>query len=172
MTNWENHVVIRWALRLLAAMVIAIFFIQMYTAQYSLGGIELKNMSVSLFEVATGTGEGMKTISRYAGDVLNTGGRTVSFPVLFLFPVALLTGIVFSFIPKLKKVAKYVYCGAFLLNFALVFGVFAFFFGRIENLAVIPNAWFTVSYWCSLAGFLCATALMFQYCMAVAKGEI
>ena len=39
MTNWENHVVIRWALRLLAAMVIAIFFIQMYTAQYSLGGI-------------------------------------------------------------------------------------------------------------------------------------
>ena len=89
MTNWENHVVIRWALRLLAAMVIAIFFIQMYTAQYSLGGIELKNMSVSLFEVATGTGEGMKTISRYAGDVLNTGGRTVSFPVLFLFPRSL-----------------------------------------------------------------------------------
>lgn len=172
MTNWEKHVVVRWALRLLAAMVIAIFFIQMYTAQYSVGGVGLKNMSVSLYEVATGSGDAMKTISRYAGDILNTGGRTVSFPVLFLFPVALLVGIVFSFIPKLKKVAKYVYCGAFLLNFALVFGVFAFFFGRIENLAVIPNAWFTVSYWCSFVGFLSATALMLKYFMAVAKDEL
>ena len=83
MTNWENHVVIRWALRLLAAMVIAIFFIQMYTAQYNLGGIELKNMSVSLFEVATGTGEGMKTISRLRGTFsIQAGGLS---PSLFCF---------------------------------------------------------------------------------------
>ncbi len=171
MTNLENHVVVRWALRLLAAMVVAVFFIQMYMAKYSIAGIGLKELSVSLFEVATGSGSAMAYISEYAADLLGSGGRTVAFPVLFLFPAALVTAVVFSFIPKLKKVAKYVYCGAFLLNFALVFGVFAFFFNRIENLAVIPNAWFTVSYWCSLIGFLGTTSLMLKYFMAVAKGE-
>ncbi len=149
----ENHAAAIWTLRILAAFVMVMFFVPVYNVHMTLTGSS-PIAKVSLYHAATGTGNAFNVLR------LTMPSVPQSFPVLFLFLLPPVAAIALSFIPRLKFCAKYIYCLAFALCIAVIVGLFAFMIERINNVHVIPTAWWGLWFFLTLAGFILATGVM------------
>ncbi len=154
----EKHPAVVWSLRLLAALAIGAFFIEMYAVKFKLGVVVDIDV-LSLNKIALGEGEAMKQLAKLSND------RSKMYPALYLYLLPFVAGIVFSFIGKLKPYAKYVYAVGFLVSLVIIFTLFAALVGRIDNVGVLPNGWYHVAYFVALAGFVLSMASILRYAM-------
>ena len=154
----EKNPIVIWALRVLAIAVMAAFFIPMYGVKYNVLGVTTWDIDiVSFLKIATGEGKAMAQLANI------THERTLAYPILFIFLLIPACAIVFSFIPKLKSVAKYVYVAGFIANFVLFITLFIALFDSIPNVIFLPNGWFTASYFLSFAGFILSTSCILYF---------